>query len=353
MNENDDLRQLFADATSDIRPQGSLDDILDRSKKVDPMTRRWFLPVVAAAAVIGLAIGGAAWLANDSNSPNDDHGPAGTATADPTNGSSELPTKMIDVFYIGHTAAGPRLFSEKTPVQAARGDGDPSYVLGAAQKALADNPVDPDYRSAWPASVKIEGSAENLTDPSGTITLDFNDASVTKRPAGMSAEIARLSVEALVRTVQAAAGNDAPVEFSLTVDYTNGTPDPKGLAAGTLTAVLGVPIDGAYTPGPDDQVMAPVQITSLTDGQKVKAGDVTVSGVAATFEGNVVWELMVGGDTLVDNGHTTATECCTLAPYSFTITDLQPGTYTLVVHDEDMSGEGRPVSRDTKEIVVE
>jgi hypothetical protein len=55
----------------------------------------------------------------------------------------------------------------------------------------------------------------------------------------------------------------------------------------------------------------------------------------------------------VRNGFTTARECCTLSPYSFTVT-ATPGDYTLVVHDTDESdGEGIGTSEDTKRIKVE
>jgi hypothetical protein len=77
-----------------------------------------------------------------------------------------------------------------------------------------------------------------------------------------------------------------------------------------------------------------------------------VTGQAATFEANVQWELKQG-DTVVRRGFTTAEECCTLAPYSFSV-DAPAGTYTLVVHEEDASGgEGNPPSQDTKEIRVD
>ena len=66
----------------------------------------------------------------------------------------------------------------------------------------------------------------------------------------------------------------------------------------------------------------------------------------------MVWELK-RGDAVVRNGFTTAQECCTLAPYSFTVT-APPGDYTLVVHDTDESdGEGVGTSQDTKDITVE
>jgi hypothetical protein len=65
----------------------------------------------------------------------------------------------------------------------------------------------------------------------------------------------------------------------------------------------------------------------------------------------VVWELK-RGDQVVRSGFTTAQECCTLSPYTFTVT-ATPGDYTLVVHDTDESdGEGIGTSEDTKSITV-
>jgi hypothetical protein len=98
-------------------------------------------------------------------------------------------------------------------------------------------------------------------------------------------------------------------------------------------------------------VLASVSIGSPTDGATVHS-PFTVEGRAAAFEANVQWELKQG-DTVVRKGFTTAEECCTLAPYSFAV-DAPPGTYTLVVHDEDASGgEGLPPAEDTKDVVVE
>jgi hypothetical protein len=100
-----------------------------------------------------------------------------------------------------------------------------------------------------------------------------------------------------------------------------------------------------------DSTLAPVLITSPTEGATVP-GQFEVTGKASTFEANVVWELEQG-DTTVRHGYTTAQECCTLSPYSFTVT-APPGTYTLVVHDTDESdGEGVGTSADTKTITVQ
>lgn len=64
-----------------------------------------------------------------------------------------------------------------------------------------------------------------------------------------------------------------------------------------------------------------------------------VSGEAEVFEANVRWELRAGTD-VVDEGFTTAESAYEMAPYAFTV-EAEPGDYTLVVFEEDVSdGEG-------------
>ena len=58
------------------------------------------------------------------------------------------------------------------------------------------------------------------------------------------------------------------------------------------------------------------------------------------------------GDRVVDEGFTTAKECCTLSPYSFEV-DAPAGDYVLRVYDADMSGgEGNGEAEDTKRITI-
>jgi hypothetical protein len=114
--------------------------------------------------------------------------------------------------------------------------------------------------------------------------------------------------------------------------------------------VLGVDTAAPVERASADSVLSTISITSPTEGAAVPT-QFEVSGMAATFEANVVWELKQGS-TVVKDGFTTATECCTLSPYSFEVT-APAGIYTLVVHDSDESGEGRPVNQDTRTITVQ
>ncbi len=112
--------------------------------------------------------------------------------------------------------------------------------------------------------------------------------------------------------------------------------------------VLGVDTTRPVQRAGADSVLAPVLDHRPAEGATVPT-QFQVTGQASTFEANVVWELKQG-DRVVRNGFTTATECCTLSPYTFTVT-AAPGDYTLVVHDTDESdGEGVGTSEDTKRV---
>ncbi len=336
-NEHDDadIRALLHETAAGISTHGSLDEIKERIV-TENSPRRWVLPTLAAAAAMALVVGGIGYLLRD-----DDSSTAPPA-ASPTDGASGVPAETdVSVWYAGATRAGHGLFTETHPVASV--DGRPDLER-AVQLAVSGEPHDPDYRTLWPGGVSVTdvgfsgGSGE-----AGTINVSL-DGPVASRPAGMSEQDALLAVSALVRTAQAVAADapqaDSPVAF---------------LVDGAETAtVLGLAGD-TFGPGEDDEVMAPVQVLTPTDGATVPAGSLTVTGVAAAFEANLNWELLVGGDAVVANGFATAAECCTLSPYSFQITDLAPGSYTLVVHDVDESGGegGGGINQDSKEIVVE
>ncbi|MGO4256800.1 Gmad2 immunoglobulin-like domain-containing protein [Marmoricola sp. RAF53] len=327
--DDGDLRALLHETAEQIAPHGSLEDIHARTGA----KRRRVVPVLAAAAALALVVGGIGWMLRDdgtARSTGPAASPAGTGS----------PTKESPVYFLGDTAAGPRLFSETRLLQTDATDPTTGLAMDAANLAVAGDPADPDYRTAWPAGTEIRGMGGCSSDDC-EIQITFAGRSVENRPAGMSEEVAALSVEQLVRTVQVAEDSHHRVFFA--ADTPDGTV--------RLDHVLGVDTTGTVTAGSDDDVLAPVQITGPANGEKT-GRLVKVHGVAATFEANVVWEVLAGGDAVVKSGYTTARECCTLSEYGFNV-ELEPGTYTIVVHDTDESGEGRPVNQDTKEIIVE
>lgn len=342
-DDDRDLRALLHETADQITPHGTLDELRARTEK-NPV-RRWALPALAAAAVLAVVAGGIGWALRDDGSPTGATRPPATSpSGTPTTGTEQL-ERTGTVYYLGDTVNGPRLFPERTTLHA-DGDTDTGYALDAVDHALAGEAADPDYRSAWPTGLVLGGLGQ---DPgSNTIQVTFATDPNENRPDGMTEEVARLSVEQVVRSAQAWFGKPLEVEFFVESPVP-GHPGGAYLSEDRLDSVYGVDTSRPVGASDDDSVLAPVQITSLTDGQTVKAGPLKVEGMASTFEGNVVWEARAGSEA--ESGFITAAECCTLSPYSFTV-DLAPGTYTIVAHDTDESGDVR-VNQDTKEIIVE
>ena len=331
MKPDDDLRQVLQDAVSDVHPHGTLDDIRSRTQVV-PM-KRWFLPTLAVAAVMAVVVGGAFWLVDDGSSPTPSGTPTqGTSSSPPSDdtGSGATATRAVPVYYVGATAHGDKLYREFQR-QDICSSAD-CLLKAAAVASVNGDPADHDYRTLWP-----QGSTVGRVSADGdTIVVDLATG-VHDRPAGLSADDADLAIQQLVYSAQAAVGRGRlPVQLLIAGQHTD--------------TVLGVPASEPLAAANPDAVLAPVQVDTPTNGTTV-ASPFTVSGRAATFEANVVWELTRDG-AVVKKGFTTAQECCTLSPYSFQVT-APSGTYTLTVHDTDESGAGAPVDQDTKEIVIQ
>jgi hypothetical protein len=157
----------------------------------------------------------------------------------------------------------------------------------------------------------------------------------------MSAGEARMALQQLIYTAQAAVQARPRVEFYLA----------DGDELRPADRLLGVPISGPMRQGDPVEVLAQVWIIEPGEGAEVGT-TFEVSGLAAAFEANVQWELMKG-EQQIRRGFTTAEECCTMAPYSFTVRNVPAGEYTVVVHDSDASGgEGPGPWVDTKSVTV-
>ncbi len=319
------LRRLLDDAVSDVHPEEGLDEIRARGRR--PSAGRWLPLTLAAAVATMLVIGGAAWLAGRQPSQDAAAGPgapAGEPSGQPSAAAGR--TVQVPVYYVGTTAVGPRLFAETHEVN----DTTDTELQVAVQQALSSNPLDADYENSF-RSLGVTAMAD---DDGGQVTIDLSEP--LPRPDGMNDEAAQMAVQSLVWTADAAVQGNGAVQF--TVEGTQ------------VDQVLGVDTSSPVRRGAADSTLATVSISTPTEGAEVPT-QFEVTGQAATFEANVVWELK-RGDEVVRKGFTTATECCTLSAYSFTVT-ATPGDYTLHVHDTDMSdGEGVGTSEDTKNITV-
>ena len=326
---DEQLRSLIHDAVADVEPGSGLDAIVARTarRRTHDSPTRWLPLTVAAATAVALVIGGTVWVARETSRTDQAAGPSNPDHRSVDGGPTDRDLN-VPVLYVGATAAGPRLFAEHhevrqtidTPLQA------------AVAEALSGQPDDSDYRNY----LRTLGVTARATEDDDAIRLDLSDA--LPRPAGMGEETAQMVMQSLVWTADQAASTTKPVRFVV-----DGQPTAQ---------VLGLDTTAPVTQAGGDSVMSAVSIDfPVQDADLPSVFE--VRGHAATFEANVVWELKQGG-RVVRHGFTTATQCCTLSPYSFTVSAPQgPGRYTLVVHDTDESGgEGVGTSEDTKDVTV-
>ncbi len=206
---------------------------------------------------------------------------------------------------------------------------------------LSVQPLDPDYRTDWPAGI-VESTAFDGVGSDGLIQITLADESVHDRPAGMSEAEAQIAVEQLIYTAQAAVQARAPVQFFL--------------GENPIDQVFGVPTSEPLAEGKWSDVLSFMSVTAPEEGATV-SGSFEASGVASSFEANVQWQIIQNGEA-VKTGFTTADGWMDkLYPWTteVDVSDLAPGTYTFVAMTDDPSGgaEGNGPDTDTRTIVIE
>jgi len=351
------LSHLLSDAVSDVEPQDALAEIRNRTKATTMSSRRpWLFAVggavvataatVAAVAALG---GGPQPTAQDpepatSQTPTEE--PAPSESVEPTE-PTESPTETAESpseppesaaeftlpsYFVRDTPQGLRLTREFSTVV---GDVDPER--DAVRTAVLGRTLDPDYRTLWP-----DGSEVGAVSASGgTITVDLL-GDLHDRPGSMSQEEAQLAVQQVVYSAQAIVGQGRlPVQLTLNGDAAD--------------QVLGVPASEPFSNAPENDVLALVSISSLSEGETVRDRFV-VSGIANSFEATVPWEVRQG-DRVVAKGFATAEGWMDkLYPWTtqVNVSKLAPGTYTFAAMTDDPSGgaEGAGPTEDTKTIVV-
>lgn len=311
-----DLRAGLHDAVSDVRPQRGVEEIEARiAARPGSVRRSWFAGTTTAVAAIVLVTGGVAWINHHAANPQPAVSGSGNSVA-------------VIAYYLGDTANGPRLFSEHHTVKQVQ----TSDLDAAVNETISGNPDDPDYHSGFP-----KGMTASVTSTDNRVDVDFDNPTIAAAAPAPDSTVDE-AIQAVVWTINdvLARPNPVPVRFLI-----NGQ---------VATQLLGQPLDGPVHKQNADSVLSPVSV-ALPEGARLESTSVTViTGRAAAFEANVVWELRQG-ERAVKKGFTTANECCTLSPYAFEL-KAPPGNYTLVVHDTDPSGAGHRITSDSKDIVI-
>lgn len=306
---NDQLmRELLHEVADEVEPGDRLGAI--RAATAPRRTSRgWWVAggagLLAASVVTAFALttGGA---------PSSEPDPAGPA---PTTAGDDVPDAMdrvVPVYFVGDTPAGPRLYREFQ-----RGPGPMSAETFAFDTALHGDALDPDYRSPWPTGTSIDNY-----DIVGDVLRISLTGDVVDRPAGMSESDAQLAIEQLVRTAQGVFG-EGRVPVKLLVD---GYPTPT---------VLGVPTSEPLGNAPDLDVLSHVSLSDPSEGQEVD-NDVEHLYVRgrATASGRLMIDIdrVDGPGGLVSsaiNGILRPDRFTAFEP-GYTLSDAEPGVYDVI-----------------------
>lgn len=287
-----------------------------------------------------------------SSSPSGE--PSKTPTVDPTRGAGPRPDRSpvvppkgprqqqaVAAYFVGGTPNGPRLYRE---FQSQRICARPACAMYASVRtAIAGDPDDPDYRSAWPAgtdvaSVRFNGDwiTVDLVSPSGA-------AGLRERPQGLRPAVAALAVQQVLYSAQAGLGR--------------GRPAVQILVDGRRTdQVLGQPVSEPLAQGSALDTLSLMSISDPEEGKRV-SDVVEVTGVSNGFEAAVVVEVR-RGDRVVTSAFGTADGWMGEQLFPWTVevdvSALAPGEYQLVASNDDPAAgvEDRGPFLDTRTIVV-
>lgn len=263
------------------------------------------LATAAAVTAIALVGTGVLDLGTDGATP----APAGPATQ----------TQPVQVFYLDSTpetigepgserVEDPRLYREIHQVAVDDGMSD---VEAAVRELAGSQPDDPDYVNPW-------------TD----VDLRSVDVQANRVVVEVGQPVREEVAQQLAHTVQAAEGQATEVVVRSNAE----------------------PRDVVVQPASPVEVFARLWVTSPEQDTTVDS-PVTFSGMAATFEGNVAYEILRGEQVVARGATISAGGMGVWSEWSFT-ERLAPGDYTLVAFDEDPALGGRR-DIDTKSFTVQ
>lgn len=369
--DEDRLRRALHDEASHVMPSsGGLERIMARTRQEAP--RPWWLPgpavigvaaaLLAAVAVIGVGLTvlrgpDDAVTAGTAGSPSqstaepsptttpetsdatvepapEPESPAPTTSSRPPVPSQEAGTAFsgaVAVYYLTDTPAGPRLVREWRHLT------DVRDAAAAALRLMLEEPKVEGYRTPW--SPETEVRSVRVGDDS----IDVDLSLPTRSPVPTPAEDAALAVQQLVYTATAAA--------SIVGDEDDGSLPVRILVDGEpVDRLWSVDVSEPLTRAPAEEVRQFVQLNEPAEGAEVSS-PVEVSGEALVFEATLLWEVRQDGEVVAEDS-TMTEEGLAFSPFAFEV-ELDPGEYTLIVREDDVSdGEGREPMTDERSFTV-
>jgi hypothetical protein len=273
--------------------------------------RRWFAAgtamVATAAAVTAVVLVGTGVLG------------LGLGGGAPTPAAPATQTQALQVFYLDSTpetigepgsefVEDPRLYRETHRVPVDEGMSD---VEAAVRELAGSTPDDPDYVNPW-----SDADLRSVDVQANRVVVEVGEP--------LRDEVA----QQLAHTVQAAAGQQTEV---------------------VVRSDAFEPRDTVVQPASPLEAFARIWVTTPAQRATVDS-PVTFTGMAATFEGNVAYEIKRGQEVVAGGATIAAGGMGSWSEWSFT-ERLQPGDYTLVTFDEDPALGGRR-DVDTKDFTV-
>lgn len=208
---------------------------------------------------------------------------------------------LVNLYFVADTPRGLKLFSEKREFVESE---DLALDLISDLVSGVITPLDPDYVNLWGSSNVVRA-----IEISGSIaTIDLGAVNLNVGSEGEQRAIDQivwtyLGINPTIKSVRFTVGGQVTESFAGHVDTSK-----------------------EFVRVPDYEVLNPLQISSINEGQTV-SNPITISGEACTFEANVFWRLSKDGKILKEAPATAGSACPERSSWSVKLDELVSGRY--------------------------
>lgn len=324
--------------------------VLDEPLRESRPARRTWLAAGAAAAAVVAAVSVAVAVA--------DRG--GTALPGAT-GTSTAPTGSTTGSSATGPTSGPTTPATGTGISSAPGDRAmvalPVYYIGTraggtSSAALVREFVPTDLGGTDTPSTRVAAALDRALSPSGT-------AFAAVGPGRVTAAVTSVAQAGIDVTLSSDTGNITPTVIQeAAITYTaqaaaalGDVPVTINLNPHTFGPLGGV---GPFTRSSfPDSVLAPIWVDAPYRGQEYSSGRaITVSGIASVFEAQFGWQVLRGSDIVAQGTAHAAGAAPARTAYTFSISGLPSGSYTLRVFEPSARGDGSLAAETTTTFTI-